>query len=114
MSKMNSRRLEILESQAKQIEKEVAKIAVFADGVRSDFWKRIEDKFKAQVEGLDKQLDGYSKLTNEQIRDLLANRLCFRGFLGMKDYVKAKTAFENKLTMVRQRIQEEKERERAS
>lgn len=116
MPKQKFTRVPRLEAEAKHIERELSKATIFADGVRTEFWKRTEDKFKAELEGIERGLDNYRKLSDYEIRDLLAGRANLRGFLGMRDFVKAKTYFENKLTVIRQRIQDEraKERERAS
>ena len=112
MSKLkpSSKKVAMLEAEVARLEREIGKITAFAEGVRSDFWKRIEDKFKGELENIDRQLDTYRKLTDYQVRDLLADRLRLRGFIGIKDYVKTKTIFENKLTILKQKIREENER----
>jgi hypothetical protein len=111
MSKIKSRRLSVLEVQASRLEKEIAKCSMFADGIKTDFWKGIEEKYKAKLEVVELRLDTYQSLSNEQVREVLANRLSYREFLGIKDYAKARTDFQNKLVVIQQRIRDEKERE---
>ena len=103
------RRLKELEGVAKRLEREITKSSLFSEGIKGDFWKAVEGKFKMDLDSIEKALDGYRKLTADQIRDLLADRLNVRRFLDIRDYVKAKTAFENRLNVINERIRELRE-----
>lgn len=95
-----------MEAEAARLEREIGKAGVFADGVKTDFWKMMEEKFGMELGAIDSKLDNYVALNDNEIRDCLAGRLHIRGFLGVKDFVKARAAFQNRLTMLQGRIKD--------
>lgn len=105
--KPSSLKLKQLRAEAQRLEREIGKAGLFAEGVKSEFWRAMEIKLKDELQGIESKLDNYRGLTDNQIRDLLADRLKTRGFLGVKDFVKAKTMFENRLTLIKARIEEQ-------
>lgn len=107
----SDKKLRVLEAKAKSIQREIAKSSVYADGIKTDFWRKMEEQFRGKLESIDVQLDGYRKLDDRQIRDVLADRLGLRQFVGLKNHVKAKTYFENELKIVQERIRELRERD---
>lgn len=97
-----------MEKTASYIEREIGKAGLFADGVKTDFWKALEGRYKDELEVIEKQLDGYAMLTDNVIRDCLAGRRRIRDFLGVRNFVKDKTQFQNRLTVLQGRIREER------
>lgn len=100
------KKIKQMESSASVLEREIGKAGLFADGVKTDFWKAMEGKFKTELEGIEMKLDNYTKLSDNEIRDCLAGRLRIRGFIGIKDFVRVKSQFQNRLTILTERIKE--------
>ena len=97
-----------MERAATTIEREIGKAGLFADGVKTDFWKAIETKYKSELEAIESKLDNYTQLTDNAVRDYLAGRKRIRDFLGVKNFVKDKARFQNRLTILQGRIAEER------
>ena len=110
LKKASDRKLERLLRDELAIKREIAKAEVFASGVKTEFWKAIEEKFKIDQDRIEMDLDKFEENDDRKNTILLAKRFAIKGFLGIKDYAKSKQVFENALLRKQTEISDYRDR----
>lgn len=87
------------------IRKELENVMIFTEGVKTDFWKALEDQFKNKLLSIERNLDQFEDKTDKAIMVLLSSRKQIRGFIGIRDYSKMKTNFEKMLSRKQEEIE---------
>lgn len=99
-----------LEKQRDRLESEIAKIDLFSAGLKTEFWKAVEDRIRPELARCETGLDKFEQLPERDIIVLLTKRQAYRGFLDIKSYIRTREMLESALAAKRERISEYNER----
>lgn len=84
---------------------------VLAEGADSKFWLTYKQMFKKKLLRIEDQLDDYRTMTNEQIRDMLAQRFDLKMFISApEDFSKDLDKMNEEIEKLDTQISEYKER----